>query len=178
MKVIQLSTRLSLILAVISTTIIHNQIFTGIKPAFSKNKSKKSNKIKFSLPAPPPGKTLIGRTRGGGRRGSCPDVDTTLTAIVPFTQKTLKIGNLEEKRQKVWGLTTQIRPQFPFYVPFTNKHSLPTEFILKDEKTKKIVYQSAVNLPNKPGVIHVYLPKTVKPLEDRANASKIKLGAA
>jgi len=159
----------SLIFTLNSTILMSNRGFAQIKPVYTNNKS--SKKFTFRLPTPPPGKPPGGRSRGGGRRGPCPDLGTNpnLTAIVPFTQNTVKIGETEVVRENVWGLTTQVSPQFPFYVPFTEKHSLPTEFLLRDEESKKIVYQSVVKLPSKPGVINISLPKTVKPLEENKN---------
>ncbi|MEM6400675.1 MAG: DUF928 domain-containing protein [Cyanobacteria bacterium P01_D01_bin.116] len=159
----------SLIFTLNSTILMSNPSFAQIQPVYSNNKS--SKKSTFRLPPPPPGKPPGGRSRGGGRRGPCPDLGTNpnLTAIVPFTQNTIKVGETEVLRENVWGLTTQASPQFPFYVPFTEKDSLPTEFLLRDEESKEIIYQSVVKLPNKPGVINISLPKTVKPLEENKN---------
>ncbi len=155
---------LSLIFALSSTSLVHNPGFAQIKPVQLTNKQ-----VKFRLPPPPPGKPVGGRTRGGGRRGPCPDVETNLTALVPFTKKTFKLGQTEYVRENVWGLTTEGSPQFPFYVPFSNQHSLPAEFLLQDEESKQIIYQSVVKLPSKPGIINVSLPKTVKPLAENKN---------
>ncbi|MGB3637775.1 MAG: DUF928 domain-containing protein [Rivularia sp. (in: cyanobacteria)] len=167
MKFIWLPIKFSVIFALSSVILISNQSFRGIKPAYSNNKN--SQKIEFTLPPPPPGKPLAGRTRGGGRRGPCPDVEINLTALVPSTKKTLKLGNIEEVRENVWGLTNSLRPVFRFYVPFNNKHSFPTEFLLQDEESKKMVYQSVVKLPSEPGIISVTLPETVKPLKENKN---------
>ena len=129
----------------------------------------------FKLPPPPPGKPVSGRIRGGGRRGSsyCPNTETSLTALVPAIRKTIKVGQTNYVENNDWGLTTSERTTFYFYIPFSkstdNQTSFPTKFFLQDEKTKKIIYQSAVELPSKPGVIAVPLPKTVKPLELKKN---------
>lgn len=131
--------------------------------------------LTFKLPPPPPGKPVGGRIRGGGRRGSsyCPNTETSLTALVPSVRKTIKVGRINYVENNVWGLTTNERTTFYFYIPFSkstdNQKSFPTNFLLQDEETKKIIYQSAVELPNKPGVIAVPLPKTVKPLELEKN---------
>jgi len=167
MKLIWLPIKLSLIFALGSTIFIDNQGFAQIKAAESNQKS--SNKFKFVLPAPPPGKPVGGRIRGGGRRGPCPDYSTNLTALVPSTKETVKVKNTKVIRENVWGLTTNLRPVLRFYVPFSNKYSLPTEFLLQDEESKKIIYQSVVKLPSKPGVIAVSLPETVKPLQENKN---------
>ena len=131
--------------------------------------------LTFKLPAPPPGEPIDGRIRGGGRRGSsyCPKTETSLTALVPAIRKTIKVGRTKHVENNVWGLTTNERTTFYFYIPFSkstdNQTSFPTKFFLRDEKTKKIIYQSAVELPSKPGVVAVPLPKTVKPLELEKN---------
>ncbi|RUT05946.1 hypothetical protein DSM106972_031520 [Dulcicalothrix desertica PCC 7102] len=166
MNFVWLPVKASLILILSSIIFIPYNGFLHIEPAYS---NKQNQKIKFTLPAPPPGRAVGGRSRGGGRRGPCPDVETNLTALVPFTQKTVKLGQTEHVKENVWGLTNSLRPQFPFYVPFTNKYSFPTEFLLQDEESKKIIYQSAVKLPSKPGIISVSLPETVKPLEANKN---------
>ncbi|MEB3215865.1 MAG: DUF928 domain-containing protein [Nostocales cyanobacterium 94392] len=158
MRLICLSVKLSLVLGLCSTILIGNQSFAQV-----------NQQVKFSLPAPPPGKPVGGRTRGGGRRGPCPEVQTNLTALIPFTQKTLNLGQTVYVKENVWGLTNSLRPTFYFYVPFSNEYSFPTEFLLQDEESKQLVYQSVVKLPSQPGIISVTLPETVKPLQENRN---------
>ncbi|NJL79989.1 MAG: DUF928 domain-containing protein [Richelia sp. SM2_1_7] len=194
MKLIWLSVKLSLVLGFCSTILIGNQGFAQNKqvkfqlpaPPPGKPVGGRSDGggkrrrprpprgggrrgLAFKLPAPPPGKPVGGRTRGGGRRGPCPEVQTNLTALIPFTQKTLNLGQTTYVKENVWGLTNSLRPTFYFYVPFSNEYSFPTEFLLQDEESKQLVYQSVVKLPSKPGIISVSLPESVKPLKENRN---------
>jgi len=77
----------SLIFALSSNILTIIPAFAQIEPVYSNNKNNQRKKVKFRLPSPPPGKPPGGRSRGGGRRGPCPEINTNLTALVPFTQK-------------------------------------------------------------------------------------------
>ncbi|HEY9803043.1 MAG TPA: DUF928 domain-containing protein [Leptolyngbyaceae cyanobacterium] len=91
-----------------------------------------------------------GRVRGGAKRGPCQLVETQLTALVPFTQNA-------PTETDVWGFTTQAHPTFLFYVPYSKNAGYPTKFLLQDKEGNDI-YQKAIALPEKPGIISVSLP--------------------
>ncbi|MER3491190.1 MAG: hypothetical protein C4323_01985 [Mastigocladus sp. ERB_26_2] len=118
----------------------------------------KSGTIKVDLPNLPPGPAPGGRRFGGARRGSCPDVKPPLTALVPLTEQPASVTN-------VWGLTTQAHPQLWFYLPYTNSSGYPAEFVLLDDQTKDSVYNSAIALPAKAGIIKVPVPENVPSLQ-------------
>ncbi|MBD2346578.1 DUF928 domain-containing protein [Anabaena subtropica] len=110
-----------------------------------------SKKTSFAQPPLPSSERRPGgRVRGGARRGSCPSVEPQLTALVPFTQDAPTVTN-------VWGLTTQAHPTFLFYVPYSQDSAYPAEFVLQDQDAN-IIYQKAIALPEKPGIISVSLP--------------------
>lgn len=164
MKSISKSIKLSLALAVGCTSLLASQISSLADSATSKNPVKiqrnsaaiVSTTIHYTPPPPPPEPPPGGRVLGGARRGTCPAFKPELTALVPFTQKT---GSAMD----VWGLTTVTHPTFWFYVPLPKNSAYPAEFVLQDEAANPI-YQTAIALPDKPGVMGVTLPKTVSPL--------------
>ncbi|MBW4563394.1 MAG: DUF928 domain-containing protein [Mojavia pulchra JT2-VF2] len=112
--------------------------------------------IHFNPPPPPPDPPPGGRVLGGAKRGICPQVKPELTALVPFTQKTSSLTN-------VWALTTVAHPTLWFYVPDYRNSTYPAEFVLQNEDSNPI-YQKAIALPDRPGVIGISLPTTVSPL--------------
>ncbi len=104
-----------------------------------------------------------------GSRDSCPDVQIPLMALVPFKERdsAKNSGNqsVSEISMDVWGLTTDERPNFWFYVPYTKDiANASAEFVLQDSQENE-VYKNAVSLPGKAGVISVNLPSTIAPLE-------------
>lgn len=114
--------------------------------------------IRVNLPEVPPGPAPGGRRFGGARRGSCPDVKPPLTALVPLTEQPASVTN-------VWGLTTEERPKLWFYLPYTKSAGYPVEFVLLDDESKDPVYNTAIALPEKAGVIGVPIPQSVPPLQ-------------
>ncbi|RAM51701.1 MAG: hypothetical protein C6Y22_10325 [Hapalosiphonaceae cyanobacterium JJU2] len=118
----------------------------------------KSGTIKVDLPNLPPGPPPGGRRFGGARRGSCPEVKTPLTALVPSTEQPPSVTN-------VWGLTTEEHPQLWFYLPYTKSSGYPAEFVLLDDETKDSVYKTAIALPAKAGIIKVPIPENVPSLQ-------------
>lgn len=111
---------------------------------------KSAQKVSFSPPPPPKNPPPGGRVLGGAKRGSCPQVKTALTALVPFTQEPPSVTN-------VWALTTAAHPSFWFYVPYSQNLPYPVEFVLEDQQSKQI-YRKAIALPNQPGIINISLP--------------------
>ncbi|MGJ5676134.1 MAG: DUF928 domain-containing protein [Nostochopsis sp.] len=118
----------------------------------------KSGTPKVNLPNLPPGPPPGGRRFGGARRGSCPEVKTPLTALVPLTEQPPSVTN-------VWGLTTEEHPQLWFYLPYTKSSGYAGEFVLLDDETKDSVYKTAIALPPKASVIKVPIPENVPSLQ-------------
>lgn len=145
--------KLFLVLALSYTGFLTNQTWGLATPAPIKTNPQT---VSFSLPSPPPDPPPGGRVRGGARRDTCPQVKPELTALVPFTQEPPSVTN-------VWGLATKAHPTLWFYVPYTKALAYPTEFVLQDEESNPI-YQQAIALPDKPGVISVSLPTNALPL--------------
>lgn len=119
--------------------------------------------LSFNLPAPPPGPSPGGRSRGGAKRGECLKVKPELTALVPFTKKSQEPDSVTN----VWGLTTVEQPTWLFYVPYTKNTAYATEFVLQDEQDNSIYQKVAITLPDQPGIIPVSLP---------ANTSRLEVG--
>ena len=113
----------------------------------------------FNQPPLPPGSAPGGRVRGGAKRGElagCPPTQLDLTALMSFTEEANSVIN-------VWAQTTVEHPSWFFYVPYTKDSPYEVEFVLQDQDSNEI-YQKAIALPDKPGVIRVSLPSTATPL--------------
>ncbi|MBN3926228.1 DUF928 domain-containing protein [Nostoc sp. NMS4] len=112
----------------------------------------------FNQPPIPPGSPPGGRVRGGAKRGEpgCPTSKIDLTALVPSTEEPNSVIN-------VWGQTTVERPSWFFYVPYTKNSPYAVEFVLQDSDANEI-YQKAIALPDKPGIIRVSLPSNTPAL--------------
>ncbi|WP_421654746.1 DUF928 domain-containing protein [Leptothermofonsia sp. ETS-13] len=121
------------------------------------------NSLQFKMPSPPSRGTPIGRYRGGASRGSCPQVELPLTALVPFEQK-LAFKEQGEPIINVWGLTVSEHPTFWFYVPYENGSTYLAEFVLQDEDEVD-VYRSAIALSDRSGIVSVQMPSTAPALE-------------
>lgn len=115
-----------------------------------------SRRVHLVLPELPPGPPPGGRIRGGAKRGSCPKVEPDLTALVPFMQTDSNVVN-------VWGLTTMERPTIWIYVPYTKSSGYPAEFVVLNEESNP-VYQTAISLPDVPGVMGVSVGAMASPL--------------
>jgi hypothetical protein len=115
---------------------------------------------------PPPTKVqsrrAIGRLRGLGTREECHDVDKPLTAIV---------GPIPTEADLTEAKTTETLPpatiaDYPtlwFYIPYSPDR-LSAEFTLLDEKEND-VYKTTFPLKEKPGIIGLKLPETLRPLQ-------------
>ncbi|MHC5937858.1 DUF928 domain-containing protein [Nostoc sp.] len=127
----------------------------------SNHKTTLAQATTFNQPSLPPGPPPGGRVRGGAKRsgegsGGCKPTKLDLTALVPFSKQADSVIN-------VWGQTTLERPSWFFYVPYTKDLPYAVEFVLQDQDSNKI-YQKAIALPDKPGVIRVSLPTTAPAL--------------
>jgi len=159
MKSSSQSIKLSLVLAFSCTSLLGSLTSVVAKP--TSQASGRSQVVRFNPPPPPPGPPPGGRPIGGASRGGslsvCPPVKTELTALAPFTEEPGTVKN-------VWGLTTVERPSWLFYVPYIKNSAYPAEFVLQDQQSNPI-YQKAIALPERPGVIRVSLPANAPPLE-------------
>jgi hypothetical protein len=81
-------------------------------------------------------------------------VKPELTALVHYEEK----GSVTN----VWGLTTLERPSWLFYVPYIKEYGYPAEFVLQDQKSN--IYETAIALPARPGIVRVSLPSTAPAL--------------
>lgn len=127
---------------------------------------KKPTRPVFVPPKAPSGLTPVsGRRAGMGSRNNCPAVPTALTALVPLAEELPVNKTGKSSIGVVGGLTTSERPTFWFYVPYISSANLSAEFSLQDSTGMDVHREKAIALPQKPGVISVPLPNTVKPLE-------------
>jgi Domain of Unknown Function (DUF928) len=111
----------------------------------------------FIRPKLPEGSPPGGRRTGGGRRDTCLNITPKLTALVPETQETATVTN-------VWALTTEERPTFWYYVPYTKNSGYPAEFVLQNDKSVPI-YTKQVSLPQQAGIISIKIPANEPALE-------------
>ncbi|PPS45409.1 DUF928 domain-containing protein [Chroococcidiopsis sp. TS-821] len=120
-----------------------------------------ATRLNFVPPPPPADIGIPGDRTGAGRRGcianSSAIPDKQLTAIVPIAKAATGVD-------VVWGMTTAEHPTFWFYVPYRAQDVHAAKFVLR-AADNRIAYQTAVPLPNQPGVISLTLPKTAAPLE-------------
>lgn len=121
------------------------------------------SQLRLADPPLPPSGTPIGRRRGAAGRGSC-TINLPLTALVPAIEK--RVGAL--KATYVWGITIATHPTFWFYVPDSSTSLQRVEFVLQDEQDND-VWRTSVSLPQKPGVISVRLPSSLKALQINQN---------
>ncbi|BAY39622.1 hypothetical protein NIES2111_39980 [Nostoc sp. NIES-2111] len=152
--------KLLVAIAVGYTSLLGENSWVLAKPTVSSPNPRNTNNVPLitpnrkthfaQVPLPSSERRPGGRVRGGAKRGSCPSVEPQLTALVPFTEDVPTVTN-------VWGLTTQAHPTFLFYVPYSQDSGYPTEFVLQDQDAN-IIYQKAIALPEKPGIISVSLP--------------------
>ena len=127
------------------------------------SKSPLSN-IQFNLPDLGD-KDAPGDTEGAGRRGTCPKINTPLTALVLRVKKSPYFSN-------VWGLTLEKSPTLWFYIPYSPTDVSSGELIIWDEtdadkRKHQKIYQGNFSLQNTPGIISLSLPHQVKLEKDR-----------
>jgi hypothetical protein len=95
-----------------------------------------------------------GRRRGGARREVCPNIDNSLTALVPGADS-------ETESKSFLALTVSEYPTFWIYLPQLPATVKTGQFSLQDENNKDI-YRKSLILPNQPGVIGYQLPQNAR----------------
>ncbi|MGG6293995.1 DUF928 domain-containing protein [Leptolyngbya sp. AN02str] len=119
---------------------------------------------RYSPPNEPPivaGGSPTGRSGGGASRGTCPLVDTDLTALVPSGQHATPTAS---SANIVWARSTQSHPTLWFYSPYTLSSDMPAELVLID-KHNNIIYQTMMDHSAAPGILEVPIPASVPPLQ-------------
>jgi Domain of Unknown Function (DUF928) len=88
------------------------------------------------------------RVDGGGRTdvGLCSATSESVLALVPLSKA---------------AMGTAATPRLLFYSPYTTQSQINARFVIRDESTK-VVMTTSINLPSKPGIIGVTLPKELK----------------
>lgn len=89
-----------------------------------------------------------GKQTAGESRDRCPDVSTSLTALMPQSNS---------------GKTIAPRPTFLFYVPYSMQQTPVGEFVLQDEERNDI-YRISFQLKGSSGYMPLKIPATAKPL--------------
>jgi hypothetical protein len=125
-------------------------------PALAQPDGSEMRIAQFSPPPPPSQGRPSGNQRGGASRGACSAEEPRLTALVPEVN--------DPAGTFVWGLTTQARPTFWFYVPYALSADLPAEFVLLNDQNQPVYQTVLSNLNTQPGIIQVSLPETAEPL--------------
>ncbi|MGA7936594.1 MAG: DUF928 domain-containing protein [Kovacikia sp.] len=113
-----------------------------------------NHRIRYQLKEPPPTGNPP-QTSGAGNRGgigSCPIVNTPLTALVPK----LETSNGE----LIWGRTTEARPTVWIYVPYALSPKLPGELRLREQDVNGKPGNTTIArvTQTSPGVIGLRLP--------------------
>lgn len=90
----------------------------------------------------------------GGKRPGCPEFsdNISLTALIPKSHS---------------GLTTLDRPNFYFYVPYSQHDGVSAEFLLRYYPTPHNsinIYQQKIELGDTAGIIKINFPDTIEPL--------------
>ncbi|BAZ21343.1 hypothetical protein NIES4073_22210 [Kalymmatonema gypsitolerans NIES-4073] len=93
----------------------------------------------------------IGRRQGGARRNGCPNLNQSVTALVPGEATV-------NEAISFLALTVSEYPTFWVYLPDLPTNLRSGEFIFQDEKGKNI-YKTPLTLPEKSGVIGITLPQ-------------------
>ncbi|EDX85668.1 conserved domain protein [Synechococcus sp. PCC 7335] len=149
--------------------------------------------IEFTMPTPPSRGRPGGRREGGANRGSCHIAgQLPLTALVPSfdtgslvdmeTETELSRASATDKEateiraaNDIFSLTTQARPSFWFYVPYSLETTV-LEFVLLDEDnntlyrnllSKETSNENSTNVfeSNNHGIIQITLPDSAPALQ-------------
>lgn len=106
-----------------------------------------------------------GRLRGLGTRERCNRVDKPLTAIVAPIPTEAEITQAETT-ETLPPATIADHPTLWFYVPYSPDSGLEAEFTLFDVDDEAVnIYQTRFPLKEKPGIIGLKLPETLRPLQ-------------
>ena len=156
---------LTIILALINAIPAQAQLAkptNSVQPSRGNASQQPKNRLIFQTPPPPPPPNTGApeQRRGGGSRGCLNET----TQNVQLESKLLIALVPEYSSLRVWELTTQQRPTFWFYVPYTSDSSYAKLIIevIEDEKDQTLYKTS---LAQRPGIIGVTLPPSSSPLE-------------
>ncbi len=102
-----------------------------------------------ALPKPPNTGTPTGNSTPGTTRPSaaCPETPKPLTAIVANNGK---------------DFTLSAHPTFWFYIPYGPEQLSRLEFLLLNGNERETIYQTNIQLTDKPGIIKITLPNEPK----------------
>lgn len=120
-----------------------------ITQSLSNNKSNKQdnlNQQNKSRPAPPATGTPQGNSTPTATRpqAMCKEKDKPLTAINANNSK---------------DFTTSKFPTFWFYVPYNSQEIKSLEFLISNKAETKTIYETSVQLQDKPGIIKITIPQ-------------------
>ena len=104
--------------------------------------------------------SVPGRRRGGARRGTCPDTDRSLLALVPATE--VETDTLPETY--VGGVTTAEHPTLWFDVPYALTDDLTAEFVLQDSQGQDVYRTTSAEFSaskQTPGIVGVSVSSEV-----------------
>ncbi|MBE9128036.1 MULTISPECIES: DUF928 domain-containing protein [unclassified Coleofasciculus] len=108
-------------------------------------------------PIVPPGRPP--ERKPAGTRGDCEETNTSFvedfTPLLPVTDSEFKFS----------GRTLTGHPTFWFYVPYQTSSLSDAKFLIEEQQSQYLVYQTGVNLPTTPGFVKVSLPSTENPLQ-------------
>ena len=108
--------------------------------------------------------SVPGRRRGGARRGTCPETETQLVALVPATE--IETETLPETY--VGSVTAAGYPTIWFDVPYQLTNELTAEFVLQDEQGQDVYRRTlfeAADVEQTSGLVSMSLPSELSPLE-------------
>jgi len=97
----------------------------------------------------PWGPPHTGRQTSGDPRDDCPNVDKSLTALMPSTH---------------WGTTTTQTPTLWFYTPYSAEQIDRGEFVLQDAEGFNVIEPVRFTLPGTAGFVSLTLPEINPPL--------------
>jgi hypothetical protein len=150
---------LTIIFTLISFTLVQAQNSKPIPSVPSPTlKQQSKTTLTFKTPPPPPNIGAPSQRQAGGRRG-CMDVNVENTQ--PKNKVLTALAPEYPSSQLVFGLTTQTRPTFWFYVPLKSD-SVYAKLVLEDGNNQTI---HKIPLTETPGIVSVSLPSTSSELK-------------
>lgn len=115
------------------------------------------NASSHQQPKVPPGRSPD--RKPAGTRG---DDEETNTSFLEYFTPLLPVSDSEFKFS---GRTLTGHPTFWFYVPYQASSFSDAKFLIEEQQSQDIVYQTEVVLPTTPGFVKVSLPPTENPLQ-------------